>query len=98
MQQEMLVILRSSFAGSQLETNEENRNLTPEEKLEAAFSNGSIREFFPEVFKNTEHKMFLWEMHPGFSFLQLEFGEKPLNIDIHYSIDPHNFLATKCYN
>jgi hypothetical protein len=101
MQQEILVILRSSFANGELNKNNEediDKRLSPEEKLEEACANGMIKEFLPEMFKHSEHKSYLWQVHPGFSFLQLEFGEAPLEIDPRHSIDPHNFLFTKCSN
>ena len=101
MQQEILVILRSTFADGQLKNidDAENKKLSPEQTLEDACANGSLQEFLPEIFKDAQHhNVHLWEMHPGFSFLQLEFGEAPLNIDVRHSIDPHNFLFTKCYN
>ena len=99
MQQEILVILRTSFADRQLDlSNDENSNLSAEERLEAACANGSLKDFLPEVFKNTEPKVFLWQMHPEFSFLQLELGEAPLEIELHYSITPRYFLATQNYN
>ena len=100
MQQEILVILRSSFADRQLDINNEEKdsNLTPEEKLEEAYANGSLKDFLPEVFKNGEPNVFLWQMHPEFSFLQLELGEAPMEIELRYSITPRYFLVTQCYN
>ncbi|MEP6465613.1 MAG: hypothetical protein ABJB05_04885 [Parafilimonas sp.] len=100
MQQEILVILRSSFAERELDINNdaENSKLSPEEKLEEACANGSLKDFLPEVFKNGTPNVFLWQMHPECSFLQLELGESPLEIELYYSITPRYFLATKCFN
>ena len=100
MQQEILVILRTSFANRELDMNNEEKNskLSPEEKLEEACANGSLKDFLPEVFKNGDPKVFLWQMHPEFCFLQLELGEAPLEIDLRYSITPRYFLVTQCYN
>ncbi|MEP6683047.1 MAG: hypothetical protein ABJA35_07300 [Parafilimonas sp.] len=100
MQQEILVILRTSFADRELDaSNEENDSKSsPEQKLEEACANGSLKDFLPEVFKNGDPKVYLWQMHPEFSFLQLELGESPLEIELHYSITPRYFLVTQNYN
>ncbi len=101
MQQEVLLTLHSSFVHSQLnKTNEqENKNFSQEERLEEACSNGLIKELLPEVFKGRhKHRIYLWQMRPGFSFLQLELGELPSQVDKYSSINPHDFLSTYCYN
>ena len=77
------------------DTDEESKNLTPEENMEEACANGLIQELLPEAF-NRDHKMYLWQMHPGFSFVQLELGEFPLAVDKQFSLDPHNFLTSLC--
>ncbi len=100
-QQEILLMTKSSFAQKQWckkEFDDANKNLTPEENIEEACANGLVQELLPEVFNNNNHKMYLWQMHPGFSFLQLELGELPLAIQKEFSLDPHNFLSTIHYN
>ncbi len=99
-QQEILLITKSSVAQKQWckkEFDNGNKNLTPEEYIEEACANGLVQELLPEVFNNN-HKMYLWQMHPGFSFLQLELGEFPLTIQKEFSLDPHNFFSTIHYN
>ena len=99
-QQEILLMTKSSFAQKQWckkEFEDEKKNLTQEENMEEACANGLVQELLPEVFANN-HKMYLWQMHPGFSFLQLELGELPLAIQKEFSLDPHNFLSTIHYN
>ena len=97
-QQEILLMTKSSFAQKQWCKKEfdddANKNLTPEENIEEACANGLVQELLPEVFNNNNHKMYLWQMHPGFSFLQLELGELPLAVEKQFSLDPHNFLST----
>jgi hypothetical protein len=67
--------------------------------MEEICANGLIYELLPELFKVTDNtKLYLWQMHPGFSFLQLEYGEFPLAIEKAKSIDPHNSLSFMCYN
>ena len=98
-QQEILLMTKGSFAQKQWckKEHDAERNLTPEENIEEACANGLIQELLPEIF-NSDNKMYLWQMHPGFSFLQLELGELPLAIQKEFSLDPHNFLSTVSYN
>jgi hypothetical protein len=96
-QQEILLMTKSSFAQKywcKKEFDNTNKNLTPEENIEEACANGLIQELLPEVFNKDNHKIYLWQMHPGFSFLQLELGELPLAVEKQFSLDPHNFLST----
>ena len=53
MQQEILVILRSTFADGQLKNidDAENKKLSSEQTLEDACANGSLQEFLPEHIK-----------------------------------------------
>lgn len=99
-QQEILLMTNSSFAQRQWckkDVDEENKNLTPEENMEEACANGLLHELLPEAFNNSR-KMYLWQMHPGFSFVQLELGELPLAVEREFSLDPHNFLSTLNYS
>lgn len=99
-QQEILLMTNTSFAQRQWckkDIDEESKNLTPEENMEEVCANGLLRELLPEAFSNN-HKMYLWQMHPGFSFLQLELGEFPLVVEKESSLNPHNFLPTLYYS
>lgn len=100
-QQEVLLITNSSFANRQWCKNGDKTelNFTQEEKLEEACANGLIQELLPEIFNTTDAaKMYLWQMHPGFSFVQLELGELPIAVERDYSLNPHQFLPTIWYN
>ncbi len=100
-QKEVLLIINSSFAYRQWCDNEDRKdtNNTPEENLEEVCANGLIQELLPEVFKvNEDAKIYLWQMHPGFSFLQLELGELPVAFQKEYSLNPHEFLPTMWLN
>jgi hypothetical protein len=99
-QQEILLMTKSSFAQKQWckKENDAEKNSTPEENMEEACANGLVQDLLPEVFKNNNHKMYLWQMHPGFCFVQLELGELPLAIQKEFSLDPHNFLSVTQYN
>jgi hypothetical protein len=97
-QQEVLLLTNTSFGHRQWCKKESENNFALQENIEEACANGLIQEMLPEVFVFTDHKMFLWEMHPGFSFLQLELGEFPMEVDKRFSVDPHNFLSTLIHN
>ena len=98
MQQEVLVMLNSVFAQNQFDKINKNRAISKKNRLEEACVSG-LQELLPVVFKsNLQKKMYLWQMHPGTSFVQFEFGEIPATIEKQYSLDPHNFLFESCYN
>ncbi len=99
-QQEILLVTNNSFAQRQWCNKEiTDKNLTAQEQMEEACANGLIHEILPELFNKPENKkMYLWQMRPAFSFLQLEYGEFPLAADKAASIDPHNSLSLMCYN
>lgn len=97
-QQEVLLLTNTSFGHRQWCKKESENRFALQENIEEACANGLIQQMLPEVFVSTEHKMYLWEMHPGFSFLQLELGEFPMEFDKRFSLDPHNFLSTLLYN
>jgi hypothetical protein len=101
-QREILLITNNSFAQQQWCRNEfkgDDNNITPQEQMEEICANGLIYDILPELFGTDENKkLYLWQMHPGFSFLQLEYGEFPLAIEKARSLDPHNSLMSRCYN
>ena len=94
-QNEVLVILNSSFAQRnwcKLE-DETDKALSSEQKLEEACVNGLIQDLVPEAFTvKTKNKIFLWQVHVGVSFVQLELGELPAALEKKSSIDPNNFM------
>ena len=97
-QQEVLLLTNTSFGHRQWCKKEDQNHFALQENIEEACANGLIQQMLPEVFAFTDHKMFLWEMHPCFSFLQLELGEFPMEFDKRFSLDPHNFLSTLINN
>lgn len=101
MQQEVLVILHSSFAYNQLNKirEEETVHFMQQEKMEEACASFLLRELLPESFYPDPHqKISFSQIHPGFYFLQQESDELHSEIEKSSSIDPHNFLRTFCYN
>ena len=100
-QREILLVTNNDFSQRQWCNKEmmKDANLTSQEQMEEVCANGLIYEILPELFKAPENKkLYLWQMRPGFSFLQLQYGEFPLAIDKSASIDPHNSLSYQCYN
>lgn len=99
-EQEILLMTNTSFAQRQLcEKEDESKNLTPQEQLKEACANGVMQELLPEIFEAPGNKrLYLWQMKPGGSFIQLKVGEFPLTQKKEFSIDPHNFLPATWYN
>lgn len=99
-QKEILLVTNNSFAQRQWCGIElADKNNTPQEQMEEICANGMICEILPELFEApVNHTLYLWQMRPGFSFLQLQYGEFPLALENRASVDPHNFLTHQCYN
>jgi hypothetical protein len=100
-QREILLVTNNSFAQREWcsKQTDHDKNITAQEQMEEACANGLIVEILPELFETIEDKkLYLWQMRPCFSFLQLEYGEFPLAIENSTSIDPHNSLSCMFYN
>jgi hypothetical protein len=100
-QREILLVTNNSFSQRQwcIREDSTDKDLTSQEQMEEVCANGLIYEILPEIFKSPANtKLYLWQMRPGFSFLQLEYGEFPLAPDKTASIDPHNSLSFMSYN
>ena len=100
-QREILLVTNNFFAQREwcnIEMNND-KNRTSQEQMEEACANGLIYEILPEIFEAPKDKqLYLWQIRPGFSFLQLQYGEFPLAIEKSTSIDPHDSLSYMCYN
>lgn len=68
------------------------------ERLEEAIWNGLLRDILPELYVESLHKLYIWKVREGASFLDLELGEAPATIDPQSSIDPYTFLKGQTYN
>ncbi|MBS1745591.1 MAG: hypothetical protein JST21_05435 [Bacteroidetes bacterium] len=98
---EILLVTNNYFAQRQWCKIDDNKNehTTPQEQMEEICANGLIIELLPEIFQmNGNRKLYLWEMHPGFSFVQLDYGEYPMDTDKYYVVNPHFSLSFKNYN
>jgi hypothetical protein len=96
MQQEILILLQSEFAKKQFnQINEkEYKKILQSDKLGEACVNSLLQKLLPVFFKPAaDGKMYLWQIQPGYSFLQFELGELPLKVEKKYSLDPRNFLT-----
>src|SRR5436305_15211709 len=102
-QQEILLLTGTSFSSRQWcqkdELTEKN-NLSEKERLEEACWYGLVKEMLPELFREPaiDHKVFLWKIVEGKSFLELDMGETPFNKESFYSIDPYSFLSEKYFS
>lgn len=95
-QQEILLLTGTTFSKrewSQKVSGNKN-NLTEKEQLEDACWNGLLAEMLPEVYLHSEEskKLFLWQIKQGKSFIDLEIGDIPDEVEKQFSIDPYSFL------
>ena len=91
-QQEILLLTGTSFSKREWCENipGRNTNLSEKEQLEQACWNGLLPEILPEIYLHSEGdtKLFLWQIKEGKSFIELDMGEIPGEIDDYFSIDP----------
>lgn len=96
-QQEVLLITGTRFSSRQCQDKKDAGNpnrLTDNEMLEDACWNGLIQTLLPEVFDAIPDadKLYLWRTKEADSFIELELGEYPDQIEKESSIDPYTFL------
>jgi hypothetical protein len=95
-QQEILLMTGTSFSSRQwCEKNDAAQNqFTNKEQLQNACWNGLLQEMLPEICKPTadNKNLYLWQITEGTSFIDLELGEVPGEIEKNYSINPYSFL------
>jgi hypothetical protein len=103
LQQEVLLVTGTSFASEELckkEDPHQNGPLFENERLEEACWNGMIQTRLPEIFLQATGggMLFLWQVKEATSFLVLDLGEAPADIDNRFSIVPYSFLSTQSYS
>jgi hypothetical protein len=95
-QQEILLLTGTTFSTRECCEKEGGKQNFPTEKerLENACWNGLLLEILPEVYSNIgdDKKLFLWQIKEGKSFIELDLGEIPEDIEQRFSIDPYSFL------
>src|SRR6266513_1191763 len=92
-QQEILLMTGTHFSSRQwCEKNSPVQDhLTDKEQLQNACWNGLLQEMLPEICKPTaENKnLYLWQITEATSFIDLELGEVPGEIEKYHSINPY---------
>ncbi|MEP6928007.1 MAG: hypothetical protein ABI834_10240 [Ginsengibacter sp.] len=96
-QQEILLVTGTSFSAREFCATSDGLNynhLTEKEKLEVACWNGLLPEMLPEIFRqhSVNKKLYLWEIREASSFIELELGERYIEFEKEFSIDPYSFL------
>jgi len=99
-QQEILLVTGTSFSSREFSATTDGINynhLTEKEKLEVACWNGLLPEMLPEIFNQhaVHKKLYLWEIREASSFIELELGEKYIEFEKEFSIDPYSFLPLR---
>jgi len=101
--QEVLLITGTSFVNEELCKKDDARHdshLFDNERLEEACWNGLLQTRLPEIFLEAPDGgvLFLWQIEEAASFLVLDLGEAPADIDSHFSIVPYSFASTPIHN
>ena len=101
--QEVLLITGTSFVTEELCKKDDDCFDSPlfdNERLEEACWNGLLRTRLPEIFLEAPdgRLLFLWQIEEAASFLVLDLGEAPADVDSHFSIVPYSFVSTHIYN
>jgi len=101
--QEVLLITGTSFVTEELCKKDDashDRHLFDNERLEEACWNGLLQMRLPEVFSEAPdgRDLYLWQIKEADSFLVLDLGEAPAEMDSHFSIVPYSFVATQNHN
>ena len=96
-QQEILLMTGTSFAARNWCANddkEDQKNITPEDKLKEVCWNGLLPDILPEVCKREagNKKLFLWQVTEAAHFIDVELGEEPGKMEKYFSINPYSFL------
>ncbi|HVZ95511.1 MAG TPA: hypothetical protein VG847_01450 [Chitinophagaceae bacterium] len=99
-QQEILLVTGTSFTSANFcETSDTvgYTDLSEKEKLEVACWNGLLPVMLPEIFRqfSKSRKLYLWEIREGRSFIELELGEKYMEFEKCFSLDPYMFLPLR---
>jgi len=73
---------------------------SPQEQLLEACWNGLLQEILPEIcgLQRVDQKLFLWQVREGESILELDRSPFPTLKDVHWSIDPYEFIRFTCTN
>jgi hypothetical protein len=100
--QEVLLVTGTSFSSRQwckTDESEKAENSNEHDLLQEACWNGLIGEMLPEIVADSKATgMYLWKVHVGQSFIELEMGKSPEQVDSYFSIDPYCFITVQSEN
>ena len=96
-QQEILLMTGTSFSSRQWceKPDPVQNHFTDKEQLQNACWNGLLQEMLPEICKPAtgNKNLYLWQITEANSFIELELGEVPGEIEKYRSINPYSFLS-----
>ena len=100
--QEILLMTDSTFARRDWceKNSNNNSNASGIEHLEEACWNGMLENLLPGILKRSAsgRKLFLWQIIPYNSFLEIDLCESPFEGNTELSINPYLFLNAMCGN
>jgi len=96
-QQEILLMTGTSFSSRTWCANdnvEDQKNITPEDRLKEACWNGLLDELPGDIVKKTSSgkRLCLWHIQQGKSFIEIELCNAPQVTEKQLSVDPYVFL------
>ena len=95
-QLEILLLTGTTFLSRQWyeeEYPDKKSTLSEKEKLEEACWNGFLPEMLPEICgAHNSTKLYIWKIRDAATFLNLEMGQFPQEVQQIFSIDPYYFL------
>ncbi|HTQ29096.1 MAG TPA: hypothetical protein VMI35_13250 [Puia sp.] len=100
-QKEILLMTGTSFSArnhADKTDAERKTSMSDREQLEEACWNGLLQDMLPEVFEQTEKKLYLWQIREADAFIELELADAPVIKYDQFSLDPYSFLATTPVN
>jgi len=75
------------------------QKLSDKEKLEEACWRGLITDMMPEICERTyDASITLWEINKADSFLDLQYGEFPKQIEKELSVNPYVFMGIQNFS
>ena len=101
-QLEILLMIGATFSSRQYcekESSEFNQPLSEKERLEEACWNGLIQELLPCFLGGgIGSKIYIWKVRGASSFIEVEMGQYPKEIDRLFSIYPYSFADLLSFN
>ena len=98
--QEILLMTTTTFAHREWQDAYGSRILSTEEQLAEACWNGLLDELLPGIIERSASgkKLFLRQIIPCNSFLEIDLCESPVEVDTKLSVNPYFFLNDALFN